>query len=275
MVWATNYLGASATSAEASATTAGTGTPPAITTQPQGQTIVWGGTASFYVLANGSVPLAYQWRFKGLDIGGATASSYARANVQAADAGDYSVLVTNGYGSVLSSNATLVVDTNVTLPVITLQPQSQTVIAGQGATFTVTATNKAALSYQWRFNAAPIPGATGSAYTLANAQTHNAGSYSVVITNVIGATTSADAVLTVNFSLTTTAAAGGTVSKSPDQTSYSPNAVVTLTANANTGYAFTGWSGDAAGTSNPLVGHHDHQQDDRRDFRQHRHGDRD
>jgi len=252
VVWATNYLGASANSAEANATTTSAGTPPSITTQPQGQTVILGGTASFSVVATGGIPLAYQWRLNGADISGATASSYSRANVQATDAGDYSVLVTNPYGSLLSSNAMLVVDTDVTLPVITAQPQSQTVIAGQSVTFTVTATNKAALSYQWRYNAAPIAGATGSSYTRSNVQTTDAGSYSVVITNIIGSVTSADAVLTVHFSLTATATGGGTVSKSPDQASYAPNTVVTLTAGANTGYAFTGWSGDASGTNNPL-----------------------
>jgi uncharacterized repeat protein (TIGR02543 family) len=227
--------------------------PPAITTQPQGQTVVLGGTAAFSVVATGTAPLAYQWRLNGTNIGGATATGYARANLQATDAGDYSVLVSNAYGSVLSSNATLVVDTNVTLPVITSQPQSQTVIAGQSATFTVTATNKAAMSYQWQFNAAPIPEATGSVYTVANAQANNAGSYSVVITNIIGSTTSTDAVLTVNFSLAAAASTGGSVSKNPDQSSYTPNAVVTLTATANTDYLFNGWSGDAVGTNNPLT----------------------
>ena len=230
----TNLAG-SATSSNAILTVTLAPTPPAITTQPQGQTVLLGGAAFFNVVATGADPLAYQWRLNGADISGATASSYSRSNLQGSDAGDYSVLVTNDYGSVLSSNATLVVDTDVTLPVITAQPQSQTVIAGQSATFTVTATNKAALSYQWQFNAAPIPGATSSAYTVANTQTNDAGSYSVVITNIIGPTTSADAVLTVNFSLTATATAGGTVSKSPDQASYAPNAVVTLTATGNDG----------------------------------------
>jgi hypothetical protein len=152
----------------------------------------------------------------------------------------------------LSSNATLVVDTNVTLPVITSQPQSQTLIAGQNATFTVTATNKAPLSYQWRLNTVPIAGATGSAYTRTNIQTGDAGSYSVIITNIIGPITSADAVLTVNFSLTATATTGGTVAKSPDQASYAPNAIVALTATAVTNYVFTDWSGDAGGANNPL-----------------------
>jgi uncharacterized lipoprotein YddW (UPF0748 family) len=242
----------SATSSNAVLTVIVPPNPPTITTQPQGQTVVLGGTASFSVVAAGGTPLFYLWRFNGADIGGATASSYQRANLHATDAGSYSVMVTNAYENLLSSNAVLIVDTNVTLPVITSQPQSQTVIAGQSATFTVTAINKAAMSYQWRFNTVPIAGATGTAYTGANVQTGDAGSYSVVITNIIGATTSADAVLTVNFSLTATAATGGTVSKSPDQASYAPNAAVTLTATASTNYVFFGWSGDASGTNNPL-----------------------
>ncbi len=50
----------------------------------------------------------------------------------------------------------------------------------------------------------------------------------------------------------TTAATNGSVSKSPDAASYSANRVVTLTAVPSPGYVFTGWSGDAAGTTNPL-----------------------
>jgi len=248
----TNLAG-TATSANAVLTVVVPPDPPVIVTQPQGQTVLLGGTASFNVVATGSAPLSYQWRFNGADIGGATASSYTRANLQAGDAGDYSVLVTNLYGSELSANATLIVDTDIPLPVITAQPQSQTVIAGQSATFTVTATNKAPMSYQWRFNGTPIAGATGTAYTVANAQTGDAGSYSVVIANIIGSTTSADAVLTVHFSLTASATPGGTVSKSPDQASYAPNDVVTLTATADVGSEFLGWSGDATGTNNPLL----------------------
>ncbi len=225
---------------------------PSITTQPQGQSVGQGANVTFTVTANGTAPLSYQWRLYATNISGATASSYTRNNVQPADAGPYSVVVTNVAGSVTSSNATLTVVTNITPPGIAAQPQSQTVIAGQSATFTVTATGTAPLSYQWRFNAVPIAGATGSAYTRSNVQVADAGSYSVVITNGGGSTNSANAVLTVNCLLTATAGNGGTVSKSPDQASYAANAVVTLTATTNTGYTFTGWSGDAAGANNPL-----------------------
>lgn len=137
-------------------------------------------------------------------------------------------------------------------PTITLPPQSQTAIAGQNAIFTMAASGTSPLSYQWRFNEANIPGANSSSYTRASVQTNDAGNYQVVITNVSGATTSAPATLTVNFSLATGIIGSGSVARTPDQSSYPPGGAVTLTATANPGYGFTGWSGDATGANNPL-----------------------
>ncbi|MCX8090275.1 MAG: hypothetical protein N3I86_04975 [Verrucomicrobiae bacterium] len=54
------------------------------------------------------------------------------------------------------------------------------------------------MTYQWRFNEVPIPGANGTSYTRTNVQAADAGSYSVLITNAAGAAVSDDAVLTVN-----------------------------------------------------------------------------
>src|SRR5258708_2598114 len=50
-------------------------------------------------------------------------------------------------------------------PSITTQPASETVTAGQSATFTVTASGTAQLSYQWQKNKTNITGATSSSYT--------------------------------------------------------------------------------------------------------------
>ena len=87
-----------------------------------------------------------------------------------------------------------------TPPTITLQPQPpvQSVNVGQSASFTVTAAGTAPLSYQWRFNGTPIAGATEIGYTRNNVQTSDAGSYSVVVTNIAGSVTSSDAILAVN-----------------------------------------------------------------------------
>ncbi|MFO7719693.1 MAG: ice-binding family protein [Gillisia sp.] len=55
-----------------------------------------------------------------------------------------------------------------------------------------------------------------------------------------------------SFSLNVTAQ-NGTVSKNPNQENYNNGATVLLTANPNNGYEFTGWSGDASGSNNPLT----------------------
>lgn len=169
--------------------------PPVITTQPQSQTNTIGGTAEFFVTATGTTPLHFQWRFNGTNLVGVTATNLVLSNLQPANAGDYTVVITNSLGSVTSSIATLTV---TTAPVITNQPESLSVTVGANALFSVGATGLAPLSYQWRFEATDIPGATNSTYTRTNAQLADAGGYSVVITNSSGSVTSAIAVLTVN-----------------------------------------------------------------------------
>src|SRR6266481_833493 len=99
-----------------------TSNPPAITSQPQSQTVVQGSNATFTVTAFGTAPLSFQWSFNGAPVDGATASSYTRTNVQPGDAGDYFVVVTNTAGSATSSNATLTVRSS---PMIVTDPQSQ------------------------------------------------------------------------------------------------------------------------------------------------------
>lgn len=169
--------------------------PPAIVTQPQSANVYAGTDAKFSVLATGSAPLAYEWRFEGTSIPGAVASTYTRSNTQPADAGSYIVVVTNASGSITSAPAILSVST---APHIITQPQSQTVVAGQSALFTVVATGAATLAYQWQFNNSDIAGATTSAYTRTNVQNVDQGNYSVVVTNSSGNTSSAPALLTVN-----------------------------------------------------------------------------
>src|SRR6185369_8683421 len=90
------------------------------------------------------------------------------------------------------------VEVPVVAPSITTPPQPLTVVQGSNATFTVVGTGVPAPAYQWRFAGTNIAGANGSSYTRSNAQTADAGSYSVVLTNVGGAVTSAPVTLTVN-----------------------------------------------------------------------------
>jgi hypothetical protein len=82
---------------------------PSIVSQPQGQQVVLGTTASFSVVAGGAPPLSYQWQLNSNNIPGATGSSLVLTNVQFPNAGAYSVLVSNNVGAITSSAAILTV----------------------------------------------------------------------------------------------------------------------------------------------------------------------
>ncbi len=172
--------------------------PPAITTQPQSQTVNAGANVTFTVAATGDAPLSYQWTKNGAAISGATGASLSLTAVAAADAGTYAVTVTNSAGSATSSNATLTVNTPATAPTITAQPTNQTVNAGANVTFSVTASGTAPLSYQWTKNGTAISGATSASLTLSAVSTGDAGSYAVTVSNSAGAVTSNSVTLTVN-----------------------------------------------------------------------------
>ena len=86
---------------------------------------------------------------------------------------------------------------NPLTPVITSQPQDQRVAVGANASFSVTATGSALLTYQWRKDKADLGGETNSAYTIVNAQINHAGVYSVVVSSPAGSVTSSNALLTV------------------------------------------------------------------------------
>src|SRR5438876_45659 len=84
-------------------------------------------------------------------------------------------------------------------PLITTQPASQTVTAGQTATFTVVATGTAPLSYQWRKSGTAISGATAPTYTTPATTSADSGAqFTVVVTNTAGSVTSNAVTLTVS-----------------------------------------------------------------------------
>jgi sugar lactone lactonase YvrE len=99
--------------------------PPVISTQPLSQTVATGSNVQFSVIAGGAPAPAYQWYFNGSPFNGATTSTLSFSSARSADAGDYSVVVTNELGSVTSSKATLTVSAApVTPPAPTPAPAS-------------------------------------------------------------------------------------------------------------------------------------------------------
>lgn len=167
---------------------------PTILQQPASQTVATGSPASFSVQATGGA-LTYQWRKNGTPIGGATGATYTIPTAASGDEGSYTVVVTNSQGNVTSAPATLAV---ADPPVITSQPQSLNVDPGGPATFSVTATGAAPLSYQWTKNGAAINGATNATFTIASVTASDAGTYRVTVTNVASTVTSLPATLSVN-----------------------------------------------------------------------------
>jgi len=81
--------------------------PPSITQPPLSLTVTQGAAATFSVIADGSDPLEYQWRFNSTPIPGATASNYTVVSAQSSNAGGYDVVISNSGGSVSSPPATL------------------------------------------------------------------------------------------------------------------------------------------------------------------------
>jgi hypothetical protein len=107
------------------------------------------------------------------------------------------ITIAASYGGV-NRTATLSVNPTVVPPSITTQPVSQTVTASQTATFAVSATGTAPLSYQWSRSGTAIPGATTSTYTTPPTTTaDNGAQFTVVVRNSAGSVASNPATLTV------------------------------------------------------------------------------
>ena len=78
-----------------------------ITTHPQSQTVTSGGSVTLTADAAGTAPLSYQWQKNGVNRPGATGASLTLFPVEASDAGNYTVVVSNPAGSVTSIPAIL------------------------------------------------------------------------------------------------------------------------------------------------------------------------
>lgn len=194
--------------------------PPAVTSDPVNAVVSAGGTARFSVTAIGSAPLLYQWQVwpptatgwstlgDGGDYSGVTTPTLTITGVTTNLNGDqFRCVVSNTRGSSASGAGILMVGS---APVITAQPQDQSVIEGQAATFVVTATASPTSTYQWQSE----PAGTGSWLNLSGG-----GNYSGVTTAVLTVvkpplTSSGDAyrcLVSNNFGTTTSSVATLTV----------------------------------------------------------------
>jgi hypothetical protein len=170
------------------------GTAPTITAQPQSRTVTAGTAVTLSVTATGTPAPTYQWRKGGAAVAGATNSTLTFSSVQTADAGSYTVVVTNSAGSVASAAAVLTV--NEAAPTIAVHPAGHTVAVGSTVALDFRGTGNA-LTYQWRKDGTPVSGATAARLVLVNALAGDAGNYTVTVTNAGGSVTSNAAALGV------------------------------------------------------------------------------
>ena len=177
-------------------------TAPAITQQPASQTVPAGQSASFSVAADGAAPLTYQWFMNGAPAGmNSSAFSIPQSSTAQTGAQIY-VKVTNAQGSATSNIVILTVTQAATPPVITQQPASVTVTAGQAAAFSITATGTAPLTYQWFMRATSV-GTNSNTYSISQtASGQNDAQIYVKATNAQGSATSNIVILTVNQAIT-------------------------------------------------------------------------
>ncbi|WP_299251930.1 immunoglobulin domain-containing protein [uncultured Cytophaga sp.] len=177
-----------------------------ITAQPIATAACLGGAASFSVMATGT-SLTYQWQKNNVDlvnggtISGAKTASLSISSVVAGDATNYKCIITSSCGNVTT---TAVVLTLTNAPAISTQPTAtQTICAGQNASFSVIATG--ASSYQWKkggtnlVNGGNVSGATASTLQLTTVSATDAALYTCVITGACAPTvTTTNATLVVN-----------------------------------------------------------------------------
>jgi hypothetical protein len=164
--------------------------------------VLLGATATFFVGANAYPPPYYQWYFNGVSIPGANGSSFQISNAQLTNGGTYWVVLSNdawggcpcGGNVHVSAGATLTV---LEPPNITHPLQDRTAYAGSTVNFRAKTAGSLPLAYQWSSNGSAISGAGSTDLQLTNVSAAQAGTYTLVVTNVAGAVTSAPAMLSV------------------------------------------------------------------------------
>ena len=192
--WYPNATGLS-TSAKSYTVTViqGAVTLPVLVSNPSSQTIITGSQLNLSVSVTGTAN--YQWQLNGVNIVGATQSSYSVTSATSVNAGTYTCLVSNSAGSVTSSPAVVTV---VSAPVIVSSPPpTQSVAIGSNVTLSVLASGSTTPNYQWQFNGVSIFGATSSTLSLNSVSAANSGTYTCIVSNIAGSVSTIPSVLSV------------------------------------------------------------------------------
>jgi hypothetical protein len=235
----------------------------AVTTQPVNQTVCDTQTATFTAAASGTPAPTVQWQVSSggpfANIPGATSTTLSFAATAADNGKQYRAVFTNSCATVNTNAATLTVNTP---PVVTTNPLTQTICAGNLANFTVVATGQPTPTVQWQlsidggatFNNIAL--ATLTSYSFTAQPTDNGHRYRAVLTNVCGTATTTAATLTVTTAPAVTAdpaslaVCAGTGASFTSTASGSPTPTVQWQVSSDGGTTFTNVPGATSTTLN-------------------------
>ncbi|HEY3756640.1 MAG TPA: immunoglobulin domain-containing protein [Opitutaceae bacterium] len=180
--------------------TVGGSVAPTIYVQPASQTVNDGAALYLRVGVYGSGPLTYQWYLNGTALPESDVPGYTVYAASSGDAGNYTVTIANGAGSVTCATAVVTVLPSVA-PAITTQPAGGSCpIDADETTLFVSATGSGAFTYQWYLNGVAVPNATSTSLAFAPYSDADAGTYTVTVTNAQGLSVTSDPAVEVTSS---------------------------------------------------------------------------
>lgn len=185
---------------------------PTILAQPAHQLTIAGGRASFSVVVASPATCTYQWRRNGTAIGGATGDSYSIPAAATGHEGSYTVVITNASGPVTSAAATLYLDSNDN---------------GLPDTWEQSSFGNLTQTAMGDFDSDGV----------SNLDEYLEGTNAALNTSL--------------FPRLITSGIGGVVEAAPSKPRYLYGETVGVTAHANPGYGFYGWSGALTNAANP------------------------
>jgi alpha-tubulin suppressor-like RCC1 family protein len=151
-----------------------------------------GRSAVLAASSTGAFPLSWQWFHNGVPILGAVSPFLLLANVQRADAGSYTVTVTNPLGETNSHTARLSVQPE---PFFASATTAQTVLVRTPVSFSPTIYGEQPMTYRWQLNGTDlidgsrVIGAASSYLSLGQTELVETGDYSLIVSNAFGVIT--------------------------------------------------------------------------------------
>jgi hypothetical protein len=158
---------------------------PVILNQPLLVEVAEGEPASLGVTVEAYPSPTFEWAYEGTPLPNSDANPYIIPSVALADAGSYTVTVTNSEGAVTSAPIQLAVVQSPEAPLISSHPSSRVVAEGEEVVLSVTATGTPDPTYSWERNGAPLAGESTASLSF-TASPATAGSYRVRVSNIAG-----------------------------------------------------------------------------------------